>query len=134
MKRTRSNLHITDLYGTTAGGTVMTPCFIFDTMAKDKNRYQLKSSWCEGLPSTRDKYGSPTIVEFNAFVSVRKGWCTDEELMQDLIEKVYLPLCPNVAKITTHHDYGNYIPGSGVYKTDTGQGRLSVTWESVKFR
>ena len=54
--------------------------------------------------------------------------------MQDLIEKVYLPLYPNVDKITTRDENGEFVAGPVIFKTDSGQGRLSATWESIHFR
>lgn len=67
-------------------------------------------------------------------MSVRRSGCTDVELLEDLIERVYLPLYPNVAPITTRDEEGNFLSGPVVFKTDSGQGRLANSWEHLEFR
>ena len=67
-------------------------------------------------------------------MSVRRSGCTDVELLEALIEKVYLPLYPNVAPITTRDEEGNFLSGPVVFKTDSGQGRLANSWEHLEFR
>ena len=55
-------------------------------------------------------------------------------MIQELIEKVYLPLFPNVAKETTRDSEGKFISGPVLLKTESGQGRFSLSWENLKFR
>ena len=133
-KGTRGSSHTTGIYGSTAAGTAMPPCFIFDTNAKEKENFQLKASWCADLPKVKGKYGCPTTIESDSYVSVRKSGCTDEQLMQQLIEDVYLPLYPNVCKETKRDADGKFLCGPVIFKTDSGQGRLAATWESLEFR
>ena len=66
----------------------MPPLFIFDTNAKDKENFQLKSSWCSNLPKVKGRYGCPTTIESDSYVSVQKSGCTDEQLLQQLIQDV----------------------------------------------
>ena len=73
-------------------------------------------------------------MQSDSYVSVRRSGCTDEQLIHDLIEKVYLPLYPNVSKKTKRDANGMFLSGPVIFKTDSGQGRLSATWESVNFR
>ena len=130
----RSNTHTTGLYGSTADGTPMPPVYIFDTKTKDEGNFQLKHSWCKNLPKVRGKYGFDQVIESDSYVSVRHSGCSDEELIQELIEKVYLLLYPNVAKETTRDSEGKFISGPVLLKTDSGQGRFSHSWENLKFR
>ena len=133
-KSTRSNSHTTGIYGTTANGSVMPPVYIFDTHAKDEKNFQVKPSWCQNLPSVIGSYGGNNMIESDSYVTVRKSGCSDEKVVQDLIEKVYLPLFPNVSKTTTRDENGVFLSGPVVFKTDSGQGRLSATWDSLEFR
>ena len=87
----------------------MPHCYIFDTKAKDSNYFQLKASWCKDLPKVRGGYGTNEIVESDSFASFRRSGCTDVELLEYLIEKVYLPLYPNVAPITMRDEEGIFF-------------------------
>ena len=133
-KGTRGSTHTTGLYGSTANGTAMPPCYIFESSAEKKENFRIKASWCKNLPKVRGKYGYSKTIESDSFVCARKSGCTDEELMQQLLEEVYLPLYPNVNKTTIRDEKGNFIAGPVLFKTDSGQGRLGKTWESVLFR
>ena len=55
-------------------------------------------------------------------MSVRKNGYTDEQLMQQLIEEIYLPLYPNCAKDTVRDKGGTFIQGLIIIKTNLGQG------------
>ena len=79
-------------------------------------------------------YGCPTTELYESHISVRKSGCTDEQLMQQLIENVYLPLFPNCQKETVRNDTGKFMAGPVVFKTDSGQGRLVATFSSLEFR
>ena len=74
------------------------------------------------------------MIKSDSYVSVRRSGCSDEEMIQELIEKVYLPLFPNVAKETTRDSEGKFISGPVLLKTESGQGRFSLSWENLKFR
>ena len=119
--------HTIGLYGSTANGTPMPPVYIFDTKAKDEGNFQLKYSWCKHLPKVREEYGFDQVIKSDSNVSVRCSGCSDEELIQELIEKAYLPLYPNVAKETTSDSEGKFISGPVQLKTDSGQGRFSLS-------
>ena len=67
------------------------------------------------------------MIESDSYISVRCSGCSDEELIQELIEKVYLPLYPNIAKETTRDSEGKFISGPVQLKTDSGQGRFSLS-------
>ena len=76
----------------------MPPLYCFDSSAANEEHYQVQPEWIEGLPRVRGKYGCPTTELYESFVTVRKSGCIDEQLMQQSIEEVYLPLYPNCEK------------------------------------
>ena len=112
----------------------MPPVYCFDSSAEKDVNFQVKPSWVEGLPKVRGKYGCPTTETYESSVAVRKSGCTDEQLMQQLIEEVYLPLYPNCGKIVERDDNGVFLRGPIILKTDSGQGRLVATFSSLNFR
>ena len=125
---------MTGIYGSNAAGEVMPPVYCFDSSAENNENFQVKPSWVEGLPQVRGKYGCPTTETYESSVAVRKSGCTDEQLMQQLIKEIYLPLCPNFQKDVKHDDNGMFLRGPIVLKTDSGQGRLIATFSSLEFR
>ena len=112
----------------------MPPVYCFDSSAENNDKYQVKPSWVKGLPTVRGKYGCPTTETYESSVAVRKSGCTDEQLMQQLIEEVYLPLYPNCQKHVERDDNGVFLRGPIILKTDSGQGRLVATFSSIEFR
>ena len=99
-KGTRGSCHTSGIYGSTAAGEVMPPVYYFDSGAANEENFQVKPSWVEGLPKVRGMYGCPTTELYESHISVRKSESTDEQLMQQLIENVYVPLFPNCQKDT----------------------------------
>ena len=129
---TRGSRHTTGIYGSNAAGEAMPPVYCFDSSAANIENYQVKSTWVDGLPKVRGKYGCPTTEDYESFVSVRKSGCTDEQLMQQIIEDVYLPLYPNCQKDTVRVN-GKLVAGPIILKTDSGQGRLNASFSSLEF-
>ena len=111
----------------------MPPLYCFDSSATNEEKYQVRPEWVEGLPIVRGRYVCPTTESYDSFVSVRKSGCTDQQLMQQLIEEVYLPLYPNCAKDVVRDEEGKLIQGPIILKTDSGQGQLCVTFSSIEF-
>ena len=112
----------------------MPPVYCFDSSAENQENFQVKPSWVNGLPKVRGKFGCPTTETYDSSVSVRKSGCTDEELMQQLIEEVYLPLYPNFQKDIVRDNNGVLLAGPIIIKIDSGQGRLVATFSSIEFR
>ena len=112
----------------------MSPVYCFDSGAVNDENFQVKPSWVEGLPKVQVMYGCPTTETYESNISVKKSGCTDEQLMQQLIENVYLLLFPNCRKETVRDYNGKFIAGPVVFKTDSGQGRLVATFSSLEFR
>ena len=109
----------------------MPPVYCFDSSAANVENFQIKSAWVTDLPKVQSKYGCPTTKEYESFAAVRKSGCTDEKLMQQIIEEVYLPLYPNCQKETVIGRYGSVIAGSIILKTDSGQGQLNTSFSRL---
>lgn len=119
-KETRSNIHTTGLYGFTANGTPMSAIYIFDTKTKDDKKFQVKASWCQNLPKIRRKNGLKKVIELDSYVGVRRSGCTEEKLMQPLIENficLYIqisrrqPLATKMATLSQNQCYSRPILG-----------------------
>ena len=97
-KRTvKAGRHVTGAYATNAAGEALPPMFIFDSGAKIEDNFRVKLSWLEGLPVTTGRFGCPTIVETASFYAVRARGSMDDSLFVEYIEKVVLPLFPNIS-------------------------------------
>ena len=103
---TRGLRHTTWIYGSITAGEVMPPLYCFDSSVTNEESYQVRPDWVKGLPRVRGKYGCPTRKSYESVLDVRKSGCTDEQLMQQLIEELYLPLYPNCAKDTVRDSEG----------------------------
>ena len=100
--------HTTGIYGANAAGEEMPQIYCYDRSAGDEDNLQIKPSWVEGLPKMRGRYGCTTVETYDSFASVCKSGCTNEHLMQKIIEDVYLPLYPNCHKFVKRDNNGNY--------------------------
>jgi len=94
----RGARHTTGIYGSTAAGEIMPPVYIFDTSAKNTDNFKVKELWVNNLPKLRGRYGCLTTEEYPSSVSVRASGYTDEDLFQQLISWIYLPLFPNCSQ------------------------------------
>ena len=84
----------------------MTPSYFFSSSEENSDNFQVKYTWVQELPKLRGKYGCPTTETYESSVAVRKSGCTDKQLMQQLIEKFYLPLYPNCQSVTVRNNTG----------------------------
>ena len=82
----------------------------------------------------RGRYGCPTVETYDSFASVRKSGCTDGQLMQKIIEDVYVSLYPNFHKVVKRDHNGKLLAGPVFLNTDSGQGRLVASFSSLEFR
>jgi len=131
---TRGSRRTTNIYGSNTAGEAMPPIYCYDSSAGDQENFQIKPSWVQGLPKVRCRYGCPTIESYDSFSSVCRSICTDEQLIQQIIENVYLPLYPNCHKVVTCDDNGKLLAGPVFLKTDSGQGRLVASFSSLEFK
>ena len=112
----------------------MPPMYCYDSSAGDEENFQIKPSWVEGLPKVRGRYGCPTVETYDSFASVSKYECTDKQLMQKIMEDVYLTLYPNFHKVVKRDNNGKILAGPVFLKIDSGQGRLVARLSCLKFR
>jgi hypothetical protein len=72
--------------------------YVFDSGAKNECNYGVKLSWLEGLPVVNQRFGCPERVEVASFYSVRAKGSMENSLFHDYIDRVVLPLYPNINK------------------------------------
>ena len=59
----------------------------------------MKLSRLEGLPKVEGRFGCPDRVEEPSFFSVQARGSMDDSLFNDYVERVVLPLFPNINKV-----------------------------------
>ena len=153
----KSSRHVTGVYATNAGGESLPPMYIFDSCAKIDDNFRVKVQWLDGLPTVTGRYGCPTRVESSSFYSVRSRGSMVDSLLNEYIDKVVLPLYPNISKhatfdvatgtlalcskiilIMTNNTHcssyslsGKLLCGPVVFKIDSGPGRIVASMESI---
>ena len=134
-KTVKPGRHVTGVYATNASGEALPPLYIFDSGAKIEANYRIKLSWLEGLPVVSGRFGCPDIVEVASFYSVRAKGSMDDSLFNDYIERVVLPLYPNISKHARFDpNTGKLLCGPVILKVDSGPGRIIASLESVTKR
>ena len=121
----KSARHVTGVYATNAAGEALPPFYIYDSSAKSDEKFRVKVSWLEGLPSVSGRYGCPTLVQSDSFYAVRPRGSMDDTLLNHYIETVIIPLYPNMNK-TAEFDpiTGKLNCGPVILKVDAGPGRI----------
>ena len=99
--------------------------YIFDTGAKGTKNSKVKDEWTKNLPTVRGWYDCLATEEYPSNVCVRMTGCTDEY--------IYLSLFPNCSSTIKQDDNGKLLQRPIIVKTDSGQGRLTETLDSMKF-
>jgi hypothetical protein len=88
-----------------------------------------ETKWLEGLPAIKGIFGCPELIEDSSFYSVRSRGSMDDSLFIEYIEKVVLPLHPNISKTTKFDPVnGNLLCGPVILKVDLVPGQ---TKESI---
>jgi hypothetical protein len=127
----KSARHVTGVYATNSAGEALPPFYIFDSCAKTSENFRVKVEWLEGLPSVTGRYGCPTIVESGSFYAVRSRGSMDDSLLNDYIERVIVPLYPNMNKTAVFDPItGKLNQGPVILKVDAGPGRI-VTSDAI---
>lgn len=86
--------------------------------------------WLVGLPSITGRFGCPTQVESDSFYAVRSRGSMDEELLNQYIEAVIIPLYPNMNKTAIFDARtGRLNQGPVILKLDAGPNATSVQQE-----
>jgi hypothetical protein len=94
---------------------------IFDTGAKFEDNFQVRLLWLDGLPSITGRFGCPEQIECGSFYSVRSHGSMDDSLLNNYINKVILPLYPNISKTTAFEPtMGKLLHGPVILKLDFG--------------
>jgi hypothetical protein len=82
--------------------------------------------WLVGLPSITRRFGCPTQVKSDSFFAVRSRGSMDEELLNQYIENVIVPLYPNMNKTALFDARTGRLNQGPVIllKLDAGPGRI----------
>ena len=133
-KTVKAGRHVTGCYATNSAGEALPPLYIFDSGAKVEANYRVKLSWLNGLPEVTGRYGCPERVTQASFYSVRARGSMDDSLFNDYVERVVLPLYPNISKTAKFDGTGKLLCGPVILKVDSGPGRIVANLESIKRR
>ena len=133
-KTVKPGRHVTGVYATNSAGEALPPLYIFDSGAKFDSNYRVKLSWLEGLPLLQGRFGCPDRVEVASFYSVRARGSMDDSLFNDYVERVVLPLYPNISKTAKFDSTGKLLCGPVILKVDSGQSRLIANMECISKR
>jgi hypothetical protein len=121
----KAGRHVTAAYATNAEGEALPPFYIFDSTAKSDDNFRVKIDWLVGLPSIEGRFGCPTRVESDSFYAVRSRGSMDDELLNQYIESVIIPLYPNMHKTAVFDKTtGKLNQGPVILKLDAGPGRI----------
>jgi hypothetical protein len=133
-RKVKSARHVTGAYATNSAGEALPPFYIFDSCAKTSENFRVNVDWLVGLPSVTGRYGCPTLVESGSFYAVRPKGSMDDTLLNDYIERVIVPLYPNMHKTAVFDPVtGKLNQGPVILKLDAGPGRI-VSSEEILFK
>jgi hypothetical protein len=94
----KAGRHVTGAYTTNTEGEALLPFYIFDSTAKSDENFRVKIDWLMGLPLIEGRLGCQTHVESDRFYAVRSRGSMNDELLNQYIESVIIPLYPNMNK------------------------------------
>jgi hypothetical protein len=133
-KTVKAGRHVTGVYATNAAGEALPPLYIFDSGAKIESNFRVKLSWLNGLPTISGRFGCPSTIEQSSYYSVRARGSMDDSLFNDYIERVVLPLYPNISKEVRFDANGKLLCGPVILKVDSGPGRIVANLDSISKR
>jgi hypothetical protein len=85
----------------------------------------VKIDWLVGLPLIEGRFGCPTCVESDSFYAVRLQGSMDDELLNQYIESVIVPLYPNMHKTAVIDKItGKLNQGPVILKLNAGPARI----------
>ncbi len=115
----KSARHVTGAYVTNAAGEALPPFFIFNSSAKSTENFCVKTLWLDGLPTVTGRFGCPTEVESGSFYAGCPRGLMDNSRLNQYIEKVIMPLYPNMNKTAVFdHVTGKLNQGPVILKVD----------------
>ncbi len=129
LRLVKSGCHVTGVYATNAEGEALPPFYIFDSTAKSEENFcGVKMDWIVGLPTIEGRFGCPSKEKYDSFYAVRSGGSMDDELLNQYIEIVKLPLYPNMNNKTAIFDErGRLLQGPVILKVDAGPGKIVLS-------
>jgi hypothetical protein len=120
-RKVKAGRHVTGVYATNADGEALPPFYIFDSTATCKDNFRVNMV---GLPSIIGRFGCPTNIESGSYYAVCSSGSMDEELLNQYIETVMVPLYPNMNKTAIFDSRtGKINQGPVILKVDAGSGR-----------
>ncbi len=122
-----SGCHVTGVYATNAEGEALPPFYIFDSTAKSEENFRVKMDWILGLPTIDGRFGCPSKEKYNSFLAVRSRGSLDDELLNQYIKMVILPLYSNLNKTAIFDEQGRLLQGPVILKVDAGAGRIVLS-------
>ena len=124
----KSARHVTGAYATNAAGEALPPFYTFDSSANLWENFRVKVEWLEGLPAVIGRFGRPTVIESGSFFyAVCPRGSMDDLLRNDYIEKVIVPLYPNMHKKAVFDPLtGQLNQGLVILKVDAGPRRRGL--------
>ena len=94
----KAGRHVTGVYATTSDGEALPPFYIFDSTAQSAENFRVKMDWITGLPTVEGRFGCPSKETYDSFFAVRSRGSMEEQLFNQYIEDVIIPLYPNMNK------------------------------------
>ncbi len=122
----KSGRHVTGVYATNAAGEALPSFYIFNLTDNSELNFRVKMDWLVGLPLIAGRFGCPTQVECDSFFAVRsRGGSMNEDLLNQYIETVIVPLYPNMNKTSIFDARtGRLNQGPVILKLNAGPGRI----------
>lgn len=79
----KAGLHVMGVYATNAVGKALPLMYIFYSGAKLEQNFQVKTTWLEGLPIIKGRFGCPELIEESSFFPLdlkKTPWMTRSSL------------------------------------------------------
>ena len=118
-KTDKAGRHVTGVYATNPTGKALPLLYIFDSGAKTELNFRVKLSWLRGLPTITGRFGCPSTIKKASFYSVGSRGLMDDSLFNDYIERVVLPLYPNILQTARFDANGKLLCGPVHTKEDS---------------
>ena len=116
-------------------GEVLPPLYIFDSKAKEEDKFSVDPSIGIGLPEVEGVFGLYEKTCFAPYFAIRRKGSMDTSLWSQFNETVILNCFPRCSNAIVRCPLTNkLLQGPVIIKTDAGPGRLSKEAASWQFR
>mmetsp|Transcript_25862 Transcript_25862/g.46878 ORF Transcript_25862/g.46878 Transcript_25862/m.46878 type:complete len:219 (-) Transcript_25862:422-1078(-) len=130
-----SSRHITGCYTVNLAGEVLPPRYIFDSKAKEEDKFSVDPSIGIGLPEVEGVFGLYEKTYFAPYFAVCRKGLMDTSLWSQFNETVILNCYPQCDKTIVRCPLTNkLLQGPVVIKTNAGPGYLAKEAASWEFR